>query len=100
MALQACQPRIKGLQAGDPICDVGPAFSDEARQFRCRLGAVPRMAPARDPGGILERDIEPTQIDEQAQVLDICLAVLAVGVVSSGGPGQPARAFVEADGVG
>jgi hypothetical protein len=100
VTLQASQPNVEGLQASNTVNNVGSALSDQARQFGGRLGAVSGVTPARDPGGILERDIQPTQIYEQAQVLDIRLAVLAVGVVSSGGPGQPAHAFVEADRVG
>ena len=100
MGLQPGQPRVEDVEAGDPVGDVGTAFADEARQFGGRLGAVSRVAPAGDPGGILERDIEPAQVDEQAQVLDILLTVVAVGVLAPARRRKPAGALVEADGIG
>jgi hypothetical protein len=87
VALQPGQPRVERLQSGNSVRDVRPAFFDQARQFGGRLRAVSRVAPAGDPRGILERNIQPAQIDDQAQVLDIRLGVLTVGVVSSGGAG-------------
>ena len=42
--------------------------------------------------GVAERDVEPAQLDQQAQVLDVGLAVLAIVVVPSGARGsQPER---------
>jgi hypothetical protein len=58
------------------------------------------MAPAGDPGGILEREIEPAQVDDQPQVLDVGSAVLAVRVVApTGARPRGNRALVEPDGV-
>ena len=58
------------------------------------------MAPAGDPSGILERDVEPTQVDDQAQVFDIRRAVLAVVVVPPSRTRKPARSLVESHRVG
>ena len=40
------------------------------------------MAPTRDLARITERNVEPTQVDQETQVFDVGLAVLAIGVVS------------------
>ena len=60
----------------------------------------PEWRQPGDQGRVLEWDIEASQVDQKAQVLDVGLAVLAIGVVASRGPREPARALVEADGVG
>ena len=99
VAEESRQPGVQGLQPRDALGDLGSPSIDQARQLGGRVPAVPGVAPARDPGGILERDVEPPQVDDQAQVLDVRRSVLAVGVVPSGRTRQPARAFVEADGV-
>jgi hypothetical protein len=41
------------------------------------------MTPTRDVGSFLERDVEPPQVDQQAQMFDVGLAVLAIVVVAS-----------------
>jgi hypothetical protein len=56
---QSGQLGVERLQPFDPIGDVPTALHDHAGQLGDRIRAVPGMAPARDPGGILERDIEP-----------------------------------------
>ena len=61
---------------------------------------MPGMTPAGDPGGILEREVEASQVDDQAQVLDVGRPVLPVGVVAPTRPREPSRALVEAHRVG
>ena len=56
-----------------------------------------RVAPRGDPGGILERQVEPPKFDQQAEVLDVRVTIVAVGVLPPRGPWQPARALVEPD---
>lgn len=41
---------------------------------------MPGMTPAGDPGGVLEWQVEAAQVDQQAQVLDVGIAVLPVGI--------------------
>ncbi|HEX5148346.1 MAG TPA: hypothetical protein VFW02_04645, partial [Candidatus Limnocylindrales bacterium] len=65
MALEPGQPRVEGFEAGDPVGDRGTSFADDARQLSRRLCTVAGVAPAGDPGGVLERDIEPAQVDDQ-----------------------------------
>ena len=71
MPNESRQSGVEGLQSGDPVGDLGAPLLDQARQFGGRVRAVSGVAPARDPGGILERHIEPAQVDDQAQMLDI-----------------------------
>ena len=66
-----CQPSVEGLEPGDPVGDLGAPLADHPGQLGGRVRAVPGVAPARDPGGILERQIEASQVDDQAQVLDV-----------------------------
>ena len=47
--------------------------------------------------GVFERDVQPTKVDQQSQMLDVRLAVLAVVVVASCRAREPARTLVEAD---
>ena len=86
MTLQTRQPGVKGLQADDAVSDVGPTLPDQARQFGGQFRAMSGVAPARDPGGVLKRDVETAQIDDQAQVIDIRSPVFAIGVVPASGP--------------
>ena len=72
VGLQSGKPRVQHMKAGDPIGDVGSPLIDEARQFVGRLGAMTRVAPAGDPGSILERDIEAPQVDQQRRCSTSC----------------------------
>jgi hypothetical protein len=83
MAAERSQTRVECLKARDPVGDLGPPLVDDPWQFGSHIDAVSGMTPARDPRGILERDVEPTQVDQQTQMLDVRFAVLAIGVVSS-----------------
>ena len=74
--------------------------ADERRQLVGRLGAVTGVTPAGDARGGVERDVEPAEVDEQAQVLDVVRVVVAVVVVASRRARQPAGALVESDRVG
>ncbi len=94
---QAC---VERLQPGDPRGDVGASPTDKIGQLRTGVGAVAGVAPASDAGRIVEGHVEPAQLDEQPKVLDLALGVVAIGVDLAGGSWQPARALVEADGVG
>ena len=58
------------------------------------------MTPTRDPGGVSEWDVQPSQVDQESEMFDIRLAIIPIVVVPSRGPWKPARALVEADGVG
>ena len=92
-ASRACSPAIRSaISARRPAIIRG--------QLRSRVAAVPGMAPAGDPGRIVEREIEAAKVDDQAQVLDIGRAVFAVRVVSPTGSRKPPRALVEAHRVG
>ena len=92
MAFEPAKPSVEGLESGDPLRDLGPPFADEPRQLGGRVGAVAGVAPARDPAGVVERDVEPAEVDQQAQVLDVRLAVVAIVVVPSRARGsQPDR---------
>jgi hypothetical protein len=62
---QSGQPRVERLQSRDPISDLRTSYFDHAGQLGSRVRAVPGMAPARDPGRVLERDVEPAQVDDQ-----------------------------------
>lgn len=83
MPFEPTKPGVKSLEPGDPIGDVGTAFADEPRQLGGRVGAMARVTPARDPAGVPERNVESAKVDQQAQVLDVRLAVLAIVVVPS-----------------
>jgi hypothetical protein len=91
---------VEGTQAGEPASDIGTALGDERGQLGGRLRAVAGMTPARDPGRIRQGHIQPPELDEQPQVLDILLVVLAICVVATGRTRQPPRPLVEAHGVG
>jgi len=41
------------------------------RQFGARVGAGAGVAPRRDTGRIVERQIQPAKVDQQAEVLDV-----------------------------
>ena len=74
------ESRVEILEAGDPVGDLGPSLGDEPWQlFGCGR-AMSGVAPARDLARIAERHVEPTEVDQQTQVLDVGLAVLAIVV--------------------
>ena len=73
---------VECLQACDLDFDLGATFADDAGQFGRHVRAVSGVTPAGDPRGIVERNVEPAQVDQQAQMFDVRLAVLAIGVVS------------------
>ena len=100
MPLEPAKARIQSLESSDPIRDVGPPLDDEPRQLGSGVGAVAGMAPTRDLAGVPERDIEPAKLDQQPQMLDVRFAIVAIVVVPPRGAREPARALVEADGVG
>ena len=80
MAFEPMKPGVEGLESGDPIRDVGTPLADESGAGG-RVGAMTRMAPARDPASVGQRDVEPSKVDPEAQVLDVGLAVVAIVVV-------------------
>jgi hypothetical protein len=80
------QSDIQRVESGDAISDLDATLPDHARQFGGRIRTVTGVAPTRDPGRLVERQIKPAQVDDQAQVLDVRRAVLTVGVVASTGP--------------
>jgi hypothetical protein len=100
VALQVGQPSVEGAQAGNSVGDVGAPAGDDLGQADRRLVAVPGMAPRSDSGGVVERNLETAQVDQEAQVLDVGVGVLAVVVRLSSRAGQPALAFIEAHRVG
>ena len=100
MPEQTGESSVESLQPGDPIGDLCPPILDHPRQLRGRVSAVSRMAPARDPRGILEWQVEAAQVDDQSQVLDIRRAVFSIRVVAPTGPREPPRPLIEAHGVG
>src|SRR5262245_31155499 len=97
MAGQPGEAPIEGAEPSDPLGDLGPSLLDQFWQLRGRLAAMARMAPAGDPGRVVEREVKPAQLDQQSQVLDRGLVVLAVVVVATAGRRQPPRALVEPD---
>ena len=97
MSLERLKARVKTLESGDSIRDVDAPLADESWKLGGRVGAMTRMAPAGDLGRVSERDVEPAKLDQQAKMLDISLAVLAVVVVPSRGPREPAGTLVEAN---
>ncbi len=97
MPLERLKAGVKTMESGDSLRDVRAPLADESRKLGGRVGAVTRMAPARDLGRVSERDVEPAKLDQQAKMLGISLAILAVVVVPSRGPGEPAGTLVEAN---
>ena len=97
VSLQVSQPRVQLGKAGDAIRDRGSAHRDQGRKGRARVRAVAGVAPRRDPRRVLERHVQPTQVDQQAQVLHVRLGVLAVRVPCSRGSWQPTGSLVEAN---
>ena len=83
MPTEASQARVERLQSRDPLGDVGTPFVNQPRKLRGRVRTVTGVAPACDPSGILERNVEATEINEKSQVLDVRLAIVAVVVVST-----------------
>ena len=75
-------------------------LADQPRELFCGVGAVAGMAPARDLACVTEWDIEAAKLDQEAQMFDVRLAVLAVVVVPPRGRREPARSLVEANGIG
>jgi hypothetical protein len=94
---QSGESCVQCLQPRDPVGNVGAPFLDQAGQGGGRVHAMPRVAPTRDPGSILEWQIEAAQVDDQAQVLDVSLAVFAIRVSPPTRRGEPTRALVEAN---
>jgi hypothetical protein len=95
MTLEVRQSRIQGSETRDPVGDVRPSLPDESGQLRRAVGTVPGVAPAGDLAGVPERHVEPAKVDQQPQMLDVRVAVVAVGVVAAGGARQPAGPLVE-----
>jgi hypothetical protein len=93
---QAGKSGVQDLEARDPVGDLGPPSLDHAGQFGSRISAVPGVAPARNPSGILQGQIEAAKVDDQAQVLHIDWAIVAVRVVTPTGSREPPRALIEA----
>jgi hypothetical protein len=93
MPLESREASVEGLKPRDPVGDLGAALGEEPRQLGGGVGAVSGVAPARDPAGISEGKVEPAEVDQQAQVLDVLLAVVAVGLVAARCSWQPARAL-------
>jgi hypothetical protein len=58
------------------------------------------MAPGGDPRGVLEWDIEPAEVRQEAEVIDVRLAVVAVVVVPTRRAREEARTLIETNGVG
>jgi hypothetical protein len=58
----AFDPRPRLGRAQFRFC--GPAFGDQARELVGRFSAMAGMTPGRDPGGILERQIESSEVDQ------------------------------------
>ena len=87
MPLEPREGGVERLEAGDTVRDDRPAIRDQPRQLARRLGAVARVAPRRDLRRVVERDVEAAEVDQQPQVLDVGLAVVAVVVVAA----APAR---------
>ena len=79
--------------SGLPAADVAVV-----RDLAKRLAEIAALPVQQER--VAEWDIEPTKLDQQAQVLDVRLTVLAVVVVPPRGRREPARSLVEADGVG
>ncbi len=100
MSAQHREALIEGLETGDAIGDRDASLLDEPRQFLCRLGAVPGMAPAGDPCRVVQRKVESTEVDQQTEMLDIGVPVLPVVVLTPRRARQPAGALVEADRIG
>ena len=82
----------------DPLPDGSP-LGDQGQQPRPSNRSAP-SGTRRRSCRVVQRHVEPAQVDQQAQVLGVGFAVLAVVVVSPRRPRQPARALVEPDGVG
>ena len=102
-------PRCRSRDASRASSACRPAIREatSARRSAIRCGssavefaAVAGMTPARDLRRVVERHVEPAQVDQEPQVLDIRLAVLAVGVLAPVGPREPAGSLVEPDRVG
>ena len=102
-----CRPRCPSRPArltsrasspSDPVRD-SARRSVISRAARPCNPQWPGMAPAGDPCRVVERDIKPTKVDDQPQVLDVRLAIVPIRVVPPGGSRQPAGAFVEPDGI-
>jgi hypothetical protein len=83
VSLEPRQARVEGLETGDTIGDVGATRLDKVWKLGGGVRAMPGVAPARDLAGIPERDVEPTEVDQEAQMLDVRLAILAIGIVPS-----------------
>jgi hypothetical protein len=81
VALEPAKACIQGLEADDAVGDVGTALADKPRKLGGRVGTVAGVAPTRDLAGVPKGDIEPAQVDQEAQVLDVRLAVVAIVVV-------------------
>ena len=62
---------VERLEPGNPFGDLGTSLADQAGQLDRRVCAMTGVVPAADPGDILERDVEPPQVDQQAQVLEV-----------------------------
>ena len=100
MPLKPCKPDVEFHEASDPFRDLGSTVGDQPRQRAARVGAMARVAPGGDASRVLQWDVQTTKIDEQPEMLDIGLLILAVPIRAPGRPRQPARALVEADRVG
>ena len=102
-------PRCRSRDASRASSACRPAIREatSARRSAITCGssavefaAVAGMTPARDLRGVVERHVEPAQVDQEPQVLDIRLAVLAVGVLAPVCAREPAGSLVEPDRVG
>ena len=83
-ASSACRPAIRAATSARRSAI---SCGSSAR----RVAAVARMTPARDLRRVVERHVEPAQVDQQPQVLDIRVAVLAVGVLAPAGARAASR---------
>lgn len=100
MPLEPDERGVKSLQAGNPVGNDRPPFGDQPRRLAGGIRAVARVTPRRDLGGVLQRQVEPSEIDQEAQVFGVGLAVLAVVVLPARRAREPSGPFVEPDGVG
>jgi hypothetical protein len=67
--LQFGQALVKSLQIFHPGMKVGSPPCDEGRQRRRGRIAMSRMAPRREAGGLLQRQVDASQVEEQPQMI-------------------------------
>lgn len=98
--LEGGESSVELLETVKPVAQIGASRRNERRELGGGVGAVAGLAPAGKPGRLLEWKIEASQVEEEADSLDVDRTVLAVRVLRPLGSRQEPVALIEAQRVG